>query len=55
MLRNINLKKILKYLPEKTAANAERSIYNNAIQTCEKHNIDVSWESEIFTHVYVLI
>ena len=53
-IRHNSLKRLLKIFPEKTATNAEKSIYNYAIQTCEKNKVDVTWDCELFTHVYVL-
>lgn len=53
-MREETLKKFKDCLPEKTAANAERSVYNYAIQTCEKNELEVSWEDEIFCHAYIL-
>ena len=53
-MRDQILKQLTECLPEKTAANAERSIYNYAIQTCEKNAIDIDWEAQLFVHVYSL-
>jgi DNA-directed RNA polymerase subunit M/transcription elongation factor TFIIS len=45
--------KFYKFLPSKTADNAEKSIFNYTISISEKYNIDKSWTSEIFVNVYI--
>jgi DNA-directed RNA polymerase subunit M/transcription elongation factor TFIIS len=53
-MRELTLQKFNECLPEKTAANAERSVYNYAIQACEKNDVETSWDSEVFAHTYVM-
>lgn len=41
------------FLPDNSAKNAEKSIYNFTIRLCTDTDIEKSWENDLFKYVYV--
>lgn len=50
--RQTSLSNLREILPEKTASNVEKSIYNWSIQFANEVETDASWENPIFLHAY---
>ena len=42
-----------KFLPENSAENAEKSIYNFTIRLCTDSDIEKSWDNDLFKYVYI--
>lgn len=50
--RQTTLSDLKEILPEKTASNVEKSVYNWTIQFANEVETDASWENPIFLHAY---
>ena len=54
-IRNIVVQNFLTILPKATAINVEKSILNKSILESENMDIDPTWESPTFLHIYKTI
>lgn len=52
-IRNEFTKLLLKKLPEKSAYNVEKSIYNYSIDYGSQLDTELSWDNDIFKHIYI--
>lgn len=52
-IRNLIIENLKSLLPELSAINAEKSIYNFVLNLCQINDVPRTWKSDIFKHIYV--